>query len=247
MENVASVLRGIHIVAAILSLLLLGVPLVAKKGAKLHKRIGWAWVVVMAFVVVTGTAIALLTIAWPAAMRPGVSAERARTFGLFLLLVGAMTASSVWQGIRAIGRKYAPSASRHPFDRGLPAAALALAIFVTVLGLARGSILFSVFGLGAATLTAGHLRFAWRPLLPSKMAWWYGHMSGMLTAVIAALTAFAVSGLQRFVTVPATLAFLPWIAPGLLLAPVLAFWQRYYRKRFEPAARSRDGGGEELA
>lgn len=246
MESVASVLRGTHIIAAMLSLLLLGVPLVARKGATLHKRVGWAWVAAMVVVIITGTAIALLTIGWPAVMRPGAPVERARSFALFLLLVGAMTASSVWHGIRAIGRKHAPAPSRHPIDIGLPLVAVALALFVAGQGLLRGSILFSVFGLGAATLTAGHLRFAWRAL-PSKMAWWYGHMSGMLTAVIAALTAFAVSGLQRYLSIPPSLGFLPWIAPGVVLAPVLALWQRYYRNRFERPARPRDGGGEEMA
>ncbi len=242
METAASVLRATHIVAAIASLLILGVPLAARKGSRLHKRVGWVWVASMVVAIVTGTAISILTLAWPAAMRPTVSPERARTFGLFLLLVGAMSASSIWQGIRAIGRKHAPAASHHPVDIGLPALTIAIATFVLALGLTRGSVLLSVFGVGAALLTAGHLRFAWRPL-PSKMAWWYGHMNGMLSAVIAAVTAFAVAGLQRFVTIPAALAFLPWIVPGVVLGPALSIWQRYYRNRFEPAGGARDGRG----
>jgi hypothetical protein len=246
METAAAALRVTHIFAATLSLLLLAVPLVARKGDKLHKQVGWAWVIAMTVVIGTGTVIALLTLAWPLAMRPSVAPERARTFGLFLLLVGAMTASSVWHGLRAIVRKRAPSASRHPIDIGLPSLALALALFVLGLGVTRGSVLHSVFGAGAAILTGGHLRFALQAL-PSKMAWWYGHMSGMLSAVIAALTAFAVSGLPRYLTIPDRLGYLPWIVPGLVLGPTLALWQRYYRNRFEPAAIPRGARRERAA
>ena len=104
-----------------------------------------------------------------------------------------------------------------------------------------------MFGVGASLLAAGHVRFAIRPL-PSKMAWWYGHMNGMLGAVIMAITAFSIAGLQRWVTIPRALSFIPWIAPGLLLGPAFGSWQRYYRARFGdagPKPRAADPGTSE--
>lgn len=231
MESVATILKGLHIVAASASLLILVIPLVAKKGGALHRRVGWIWAATMVVSIASGIAMSLLAIALPAAMRPGVSPATVRTWNLFLLLVGGMSASAVWQGVRAIGRKRSAAASRHPMDIGLPAGVIALAGVVLGLGVMRGHVLSILFGLGAAFLALGHLRFAWRPL-PSKMAWWYGHMNGMLGAVIVAITAFAIAGLQRWITIPRVVAFIPWIAPGLLLGPVSAFWQRYYRARF---------------
>jgi hypothetical protein len=246
MESVGTVLRVVHITAAIGSFALLGVPLVAKKGGALHRRVGWAWTIAMAIVIATGAVISSLTLAWPTVMRPDLDPDAARRAGLFLLLIGAMSASAVWQGIRAIARKRSPAASRHPVDIGLPAAVIVLAAVVLVLGLVKGSILLSVFGAGAAFLTAGHLRFAWRPL-PSKMAWWYGHMNGMLGAVIAAVTAFSVSGLRRFVDVPDAIAFLPWILPGVVLGPAFGAWQRYYRRRFGESDRAYADAAAETA
>lgn len=246
MENVASALRIVHLVAASASLLVLGVPLVAKKGGALHRRVGWIWVAIMTVAIVTGLAIAAAALAWPAVMRPGVDPGRVRTFNLFLLLVGAMSASAVWQGVRATGRKRSPVGSRHPVDVGLPALAIALGLVVVALGIARASVLFCAFGLGSIALTSGHLRFAWRPL-PSKMAWWYGHMNGMLGAVIVTITAFAIAGMRRFVTVPESLGWMPWIVPGVVLGPALAMWQRYYRERFGEGRATMRGGGDDPA
>ena len=60
-------------------------------------------------------------------------------------------------------------------------------------------------------------------------------MNGMLGAVIVAITAFSIAGLQRWLTIPRALSFIPWIAPGLLLGPASGLWQRYYRARFGDA------------
>jgi hypothetical protein len=170
-------------------------------------------------------------IAAPALIRPDANPAELRVAGLFLSLIGMMTASAIWQGLRAIGRKHAALASRHPIDVGLPSFVMLLGLGVLVLGATERSVLFVFFGITAAFVAGEHLLFAIRPL-PSKMAWWYGHMNGMLGAVIAAITAFAIFGLRRVMPLPDEIAFLPWIAPPLLLSPLFALWVRYYRRRF---------------
>jgi len=231
MYTLFSVIRVLHILAASSSLLLLIVPLVAAKGSPIHRRAGWAWVITMAFVVATGLGISIGYLAAPTTFHPGGDPSAVRNAGLFLSLLGMMTASAVWQGVRAIGRKRAPAGSRHPIDLGLPSLVVLLGLGVLALGATQRSLLLAFFGITAAFVAGEHLLFAVRPL-PSKMAWWYGHMNGMLGAVIAAITAFSIAGLRRMLPLPTEIAFLPWIAPPLLLSPLFTMWVRYYRRQF---------------
>ena len=59
-----------------------------------------------------------------------------------------------------------------------------------------------------------------------KMAWWYSHMTRMLSAYIATVTAFSVVNFQ----------FLPpvarWLWATMLGTLGIVVWTRYYRKKF---------------
>ena len=67
-----------------------------------------------------------------------------------------------------------------------------------------------------------------------KMAWWYSHMTRMLAAYIATVTAFSVVNFQ----------FLPHLV-GWLWATVagtvgIVIWTRYYRRKFSGYRADRD-------
>ena len=59
-----------------------------------------------------------------------------------------------------------------------------------------------------------------------KMAWWYSHMTRMISAYIAAVTAFSVVNMK----------FLPqvtrWLWPTVIGTAGIIVWTRYYRRKF---------------
>lgn len=230
MEFAYQALRVGHIAVATLSLVALVPPLVAKKGGALHRQAGKVFVVAMTLTALTGIAIAATWLAGPTAGK--------RASAVFLFVVGAQTLSSIRHGLRALALRNKPAAAAKmfPLDVALHSilAASALALFAFA-ALAK-SPLFFVFAAIGLFIGASHLH---RTIVPprERMGWWYEHMSGMLTAVVGAITAFSVVGAGRAfgALLPDAWRIVPWIAPPLVLVPSFQAWIRYYRRRFGDA------------
>jgi hypothetical protein len=148
---------------------------------------------------------------------------------LFLTFIGLLAANGAIAGVRAVQSKARTTSSRHPLEVGLSALFLVASVGLLALGLRERATLYLVFsGLGLFRSVA-QLRFWLRPP-ETKMAWWYEHMSNMLVACIATVTAFLVVnvprlGLQRY-------ALWFWISPGVLGGFGIGVWVRYYRTKF---------------
>jgi hypothetical protein len=243
---VHDLLRGLHLVLAVAGFLAMPVPLVAKKGGRLHVGAGRAFVFAMVGAALTGLAIAASWIAFPLETRPprvALSGERleaylagVRTFGSFLAFIGLLTLTFIGGGLGAIPRKRSPEPRPGLRPRLRP---LALIVGAAALGLAGLSYERPLY-LGYATLgvAAGiaELRFVTRPL-PTPMAWWYHHMAGMLAAAITAVTAFAVFGASRWTSghIPRSLEVIPWLGPTAVGIPAIVVWTRHYKRRFREA------------
>ena len=212
----------------------MGFPLIAKKGGRVHARSGWVFVVAMGISALTGLVMAGSWIAIPDVIKPGRSAETVRDNGVFLGSLALLTASAVWHGVRAIHRKRSQKGSRHPVDVGISALQLLAGLGLSIIGIGRSSVLFIAFGALCMLVASEQLYFTTRPL-SSKMAWWYAHMGQMLGAVVAAVTAFTVLNAGRWLqgVIPDSFAFIPWLAPALIVVPLAQMWIRYYRRRFE--------------
>src|SRR6266849_3540931 len=79
---------------------------------------------------------------------------------------------------------------------GLPTLLLVSSAAISLYGLHLGSILFTVFG-AIGFLSSGSQLFYWLRPPQSRMHWWFAHMSGMVGASIATLTAFVVVNAPR--------------------------------------------------
>ena len=65
------------------------------------------------------------------------------------------------------------------------------------------------------------------------MAWWYRHMEGMMTACLSAVTAFLVFNAARlFGDLPPSVAWIPWVAPSLIMVPGFSIWTHHYKVKF---------------
>jgi hypothetical protein len=220
---------ALHIAAGSVALAAMWVPMVARKGAPLHRRAGWLFVAAMA--AVSATALVL------AGARFLVDARaEARQAGLFLLFVSVLTAASVSTGVRVLRAKRRTGLHLDWWDVGLSALLAASSAGLAVYGLAAGRTLFVVFaGIGLAN-GVGQLLYWLRPPA-SPMHWWFQHMSSMLGGCIAAATAFLVVNAERWGL--GTFSLLVWIAPSVVGTPAIALWSAYYRRKFSGASRHR--------
>ena len=64
------------------------------------------------------------------------------------------------------------------------------------------------------------------------MGWLYGHISKMLTSYAAALTAFLVNAVPRYVDMPAWITLLLWVLPGVGMGVAAAQLVKSYRQKY---------------
>ena len=82
-----------------------------------------------------------------------------------------------------------------------------------------GVILISLSPIGVLA-GLGILRFRRQPSI-TPMSWWYAHMTAILGAGIAFHTAFFVFGAARYLTLPGLAQVVPWVAPTLMMPPLI--------------------------
>ena len=235
-------LVGVHAIVGILSLLSALVPLFARKGRSLHRRAGWVFTLAMLATSLSGVFIAAFWLIDPLATRSfaeppspekaAAIAEDMRVFALLLLYLVLLIAGALWQGLRAIrARKTGVALGRHPLDRWQVMALLIGGVALLVVGLRGGYIVHSVFGGFGAVSSYFDLRFLARSSTDGRTLI-VRHLQAMLGAFIAATTAFAVLGSQRWMSdiLPQDLMFVPWVAPLIIGIPLVALWQRRYRR-----------------
>ncbi len=121
---VFSYLQKIHTVSGCLALSTFALPIILKKGGKLHARFGWAYVFGMAGVAVTSIIMALMRLFLDQDL-----SEQQRDFSIFLLMIAIFTASAVWSGLQVLAWK-GPCLGRQPFHGASSMAALSKGIAV---------------------------------------------------------------------------------------------------------------------
>ncbi len=208
-------LTQVHVGSGILSVVVVLVPLVSRKGQRAHRVTGWIFSIAMGVVALTALPLAVLMLA------------TSPSGALFFVQLSWLGGASVVLGLRALRTRSVVGAWR--IER---AAAIALTVFSTgfiVVSFARGSGVFSAFGLLGALQGWQWQRFFAAPDRETN-GWLLMHLNGMGTAAISAITAAVVTN-ARLLGLPANLSWLAWIAPGLLGGLGLGLWQRHYRLR----------------
>ncbi len=213
-----------HVIAGVIALSSMIVPLVAPKGGRVHRRVGWVFVIAMTGVSATAFALAILRFTRADAHHPN-----AHAIGLFLFYVATLTAAGVSSGVRALRFKARSAPHRKAWDLGISAMNVAMALATLVYGVLEQRTLFIAFSLVGLITGTGQLRY-WLRTPTAPLHWWFAHMGGMLGSCIAALTALVVVNAARFGT--RTFATTIWIAVPALGIPVIFAWTAYYRRRF---------------
>jgi hypothetical protein len=227
MDDFFGVVRLVHILSGGLGLFVAPGAMLTRKGGLWHRRWGKAYFWSMVSVVVTAVLLIL-----------------ARS-NLFLLLIAVFSFYLAFSGYRVLYRK-TPRQRAGAVDWG--AAVLMLAGGASFIGygiylllitqLASFGIVAIVFGgIGLATAAADVRSFLRPPA--DKRAWWFSHMSNMMAAYIATVSAFSVVNFH----------FLPpvarWLWPTVVGSIGITIWTRHYREKFRRAdeARNEPGAG----
>ena len=201
---------GVVVTAAVLSLLLLAIPLVVRP-----------------------MPASLSATRLPAYLR------QVRATGAFFGYVSLLTFTAGWQGIRVLQAKQGIAGMNTPFNIGLCLLDVVCGAGGVLMGLQMNEPLFIIFG-GLTLASGAVFLHRLRRNREVKMYWWMEHLNGMITTGIAAYTAFFVNGGARlmgrlFAHAP-NLQLIPWIAPTILGTFCTIYLRRVYRRKFDAAS-----------
>jgi len=215
-----SAARLIHIFFGGIALFVAPAAMLTRKGALWHRRWGKIYFWAMAVVAVTAVVMSLVR------------------SGLFLLLIALFSFYLAFTGYRILSRK---TPQQRPNGADWTGVCTVLIGSLILFAYGVHLMLTSSFGTVAIVFGALGIFFAVTDIRTfvhpptEKQAWWYTHMTRMLGAYIATVTAFSVVNFR----------FLPPVARWLWATAVgtvgIAIWVRYYRKKFDrpPAEGSR--------
>ncbi|GIP38470.1 membrane protein [Paenibacillus sp. J31TS4] len=219
--------RMLHIVAGFAALLLFWIPIVTKKGGRVHNTVGWAYVVAMAVVAVSAFYMGVYRIFFDAS----VDADRV-SFSWFLIFISILSGASAWYGIRVLRFRNRKTAHRNGVDLFVSLLLLLSGVGIGLYGIRIGSPLITYFPLLGLLLGGIQLKYWLRP--PArKMHWYFEHYGGMIACCISTVTAFTVFGAPRLLNVSSSNILL-WLLPTFVLVPVMIGFNIHYTKKFGP-------------
>ncbi len=223
LENPIRWLFLAHAIAGALALLVLIIPLISKKGGKLHVQTGWIYTGAMIFV---GLSAFIIT-PWRIFFDPTetISSEN---FSIFLFYISIFTLAAISYGLTSLKAKQRKTFSRSFIHLGPPIATILIGLMTQIIGIKSQNILLIAFPILGHFTFKSQLQY-WLKIPNEKMHWWYAHMEGMFVSCIATITAFLVTAVPRIW--PGSIAESPvlWLAPGIILGTILNRWTAKYR------------------
>jgi hypothetical protein len=231
---------SVHVPVALSCVIAYWIPVFAKKGGRLHVRVGRYFVAAMAFVALSGSFLALMRLVAPEAVKgPGLDADalqRMRASGVFLLYLGVITFVPTFFGWRVVRTRKDRQRIRAPLYVGMLAlsalSSLALVAAALFMPGANRPLLLGMSPIGLV-IAVGFLDYVRRPER-FRQGWWYAHMGAMIGGGIAVHTAFGVFVVSRWLMpgVRGPAALLPWLLPTVVGVPLLILSIRRARRRF---------------
>lgn len=208
MENVILIFIYIHAFFGGVGLITGIGSIVAKKGNLYHKRLGkwFSWSMIIS------SAISLVVARMP------------NHINNFLFLIGIFTIYMVLAGNRALTFKSAKKTKADITDKlvsGVMAICALCMIGFGILGVLQNipqSVLFLFFGIFGLFLPYGDYKLFTKTIQNRKL-WLITHLSRMLGALIASITAFLVAGMKYD-------NLLAWMLPTVLGTVYIIYWTR---------------------
>ena len=241
MTSLHSSLVTSHIVVGAAALVLFWIPVLAKKGSRLHVRTGQAYATAMYIVSITAFFASVMVLADPIGIRrPGAEldpeelqklATRFRITSLFLLMLSVLVFSSVHHGLMALRERSSQGILKTPWHRGMIVTLGVLGITVGIIGVRNEAILLMIFG-GISMFAAFGM---FKETLPDRLdakERLVAHLGGLIGSGIGAYTAFFAFGGSRFLAelLPGQWQVVPWIIPSVIGTIAVNRMSRRYQK-----------------
>tara|TARA_R110000737_G_scaffold265630_1_gene273355 strand:+ start:466 stop:1125 length:660 start_codon:yes stop_codon:yes gene_type:complete len=216
MESIIKIFIYIHAFFGGLGLITGIGSIIVRKGNLNHKRLGkwFTWSMIIS------SAISLVVARMP------------NHINNFLFLIGMFTIYMVLAGNRALTFKSAKKTEANLIDKlvsGIMAASALVMIGFGINGIVIGyshSILFIFFGVIGMFLPYGDFKL-FKNTLENRKLWLINHLSRMLGALIASITAFIVAGM-KYDTLWA------WMIPSILGTVYITYWIKKVKGKFKP-------------
>jgi hypothetical protein len=217
--------RYLHIFAGFAALLLFWIPIVTKKGGKVHVRVGWAYVIAMAAVAVS----ALIMGVWRIFIDPEADLER-KAFSAFLIFIAILSSAGAWYGMRVLRFKKRQGIHRNPVDLFAALMLLLSGAAISLYGFVIGFALIAWFPMIGIFLGFSQLLYWLRPP-KTNMHWLFEHLISMMGCCIATVTAFLVFGAPRLLSISSVSPVL-WFLPTIVMTPVISGFVTHYKKKY---------------
>ncbi|WOE75485.1 hypothetical protein [Alterisphingorhabdus coralli] len=195
------VLVVLHVIAGSTGLISFWVPIIARKGAKAHRK--WGRIACYAFMTAGALAIAmaLLSLYGPEERIPSITDRElfAGLFGWFMLYLGLLTIGFADYGLAVVKHGRKRIALRAPRYQLVMLAVILSGLWCAYFGFRVEHplmVLVAAVGLVAMAL---QLRFVWRSSAPPPMAYIGEHFRALVGMGISAYTAFLSVGLIRMI------------------------------------------------
>ncbi|MFD1738191.1 DUF2306 domain-containing protein [Bacillus salitolerans] len=224
MELVFQFFKIIHIIGGFVALFTFWIPVVTKKGGKIHNRAGWIYVYGMIIVAISAFFMGAYRIL------NGESSSEQVSFSWFLLFIAILSSSAAYYGLRVLKFKKRKVRHTHPVDLGFPLVLLFSGIGISIYGVTQNFPLLIWFPIVGILLGIVQLKY-WLQKPSKKMHWWYEHFSGMLGCSISTITAFTVFGAPRLLHIESVSIWL-WFIPTIIITPMIIGFGIYYDRKF---------------
>lgn len=225
MEPMFEIARWLHIVSGFLALIVLWLPMVTRKGRKLHRQTGWVFVISMTAIAVTAFYMGVYRIVWDAGTEPD-----SISFSWFLIFIAILSGATAWYGVRVLRFKRRETPHREPLDLFFSLLLLIASIGIIVYGWAIHFQLLQYFPIIGLFLGGSQLYY-WLSKPKSMSHWVVEHIVGMLSCCIAVITAFIVFGAPRLLQVE-SVHLLLWFLPTIIFVPLIIVLTNYYGRKF---------------
>ncbi len=225
MEFIFAVARWLHIISGFSALIILWVPMVTRKGRRLHRRTGWIFVVAMTTIAVTAFYMGVYRIALDSS-----TDSDAISFSWFLIFIAILSGATAWYGVRVLRFKRRKDSHRNPMDLFFAILLLLSSLGIIAYGWMVSFPLLQYFPIVGIFLGGTQLLY-WLSRPKIRSHWVVEHIIGMLSCCIAVITAFIVFGAPRLLQVEQVSLFL-WFLPTIIFVPLIIIFTNYYGKKF---------------
>lgn len=234
----------LHIALGAIALLLFWLPIIARKGGKLHINAGKAFYTIMLFVAGSGVIMTLIGLADPVGIyinNRQLTPEQVDSmmiwripFTYFLLLLSLLTWVTVRHAIGVLRAKANRSLLRTWRYQGPVLMMVPVALFVGWQGISITMPLLIIFAIVSLITATTISTYVYRTKISSR-AWIIEHFSAMVGAGIAVYTAFFAAGGRRVLSqwLPGDWQLVSWLAAPVIGLTILITLTGYYKRKYK--------------